>query len=104
MAAFGKGFGCRPGASGRLGIGPASESLPDLSRSIVCKRMAGIGKGFGCPPGASDRPRYRGPAPESLRRTNARESDERLAVYGDLTEPRLWRGMVCAGSLRAEGR
>ena len=38
--AFGRGFGCRPGASGRHGIGPASESLPDLSRLIVSVRMA----------------------------------------------------------------
>jgi hypothetical protein len=36
-------FGCRPGASSRLGLGPASESLPDLSRSIVSARMAEIG-------------------------------------------------------------
>ena len=38
--AFGRGFGCPPGASGRHGIGLASESLPDLSRLIVSVRMA----------------------------------------------------------------
>jgi hypothetical protein len=41
-------------------------------------------KGFGCRPGASDRCSREGPASESLRRTNARESAKRLAVYGDL--------------------
>jgi hypothetical protein len=47
----------------------------------------GIGAGVGKPP-----------------KNERAESDERLAVYGDLTEPRLWRGMVFAGSLRVEGR
>jgi hypothetical protein len=44
------------------------------------------------------------PASESLRRRNPRESDERLAVYGDLVRQELWQGMVFAGSLRAESR
>ena len=44
------------------------------------------------------------PASESLRRRNPRESDERLAVYGDLARQELWEGMVFAGSLRAESR
>jgi hypothetical protein len=44
------------------------------------------------------------PASESLRRRNPRESDERLAVYGDLARQELWQGMVFAGSLRAESR
>ena len=46
----------------------------------------------------------RGPASESLRRTNPRESGEELPVYGDLAERRLCRGMILARSLRAESR
>jgi hypothetical protein len=47
--------------------------------------MTGFEKGFGCRPGASGWTGIRGPASESLRRTNPRESGERLAVYGDFT-------------------
>ena len=65
--------------------------------------MTAIVKGFGCRPGASDRPGV-GPASESLRRTNPRESGERLAVYGDLAWQRLWRGMVLPSLLSAESR
>jgi len=61
-------------------------------------------KGFGCRPDASVRPGIGGPASESLRRTNPRESDERLIVYGDLVRQRLWRGMFFGRSLRAESR
>jgi hypothetical protein len=61
-------------------------------------------KGFGCRPDASVRPGIGGPASESLRRTNPRESDERLIVYGDLARQRLWRGMFFGRSLRAESR
>jgi hypothetical protein len=46
----------------------------------------------------------RGPASESLRRTNPRESGEDLPVYGDLAGRRLCRGMILARSLRAESR
>src|SRR6516165_10082804 len=46
----------------------------------------------------------RGPASESLRRTNPRESGEELPVYGDLAERRLCRGMILARSPRAESR
>jgi hypothetical protein len=46
----------------------------------------------------------RGPASESLRRTNPRERGEELPVYGDLAERRLCRGMILARSLRAESR
>src|SRR5947209_2039039 len=45
-----------------------------------------------------------GPASESLRRTNPRESGEDLAVYGDLAPQRVCRGMVFLGSLRAGSR
>ena|SRR5262252_10813529 len=45
-----------------------------------------------------------GPASESLRRTNPRESGEDLPVYGDLARRRLCRGMILARSLRAESR
>jgi hypothetical protein len=44
------------------------------------------------------------PASESLRRTNAQESGERLAVYGDLAWQQPWRGMVFPRSLRAGTR
>lgn len=60
-------------------------------------------KGFGCRRVASGRP-GKEPASESLRRRNPRESDERLAVYGDLARQELWQGMVIAGSLKAESR
>src|SRR5258708_35848029 len=63
-----------------------------------------IVKGFGCRPDASVRPGIGGPASESPRRTNPRESDERLIVYGDLARQRLWRGMFFGRSLRAESR
>ena len=66
--------------------------------------MAALVKGFGCRPDASVRPGIGGPASESLRRTNPRESDERLIVYGDLVRQRLWRGMFFGRSLRAESR
>ena len=62
-----------------------------------------IVKGFGCRRVASGRP-GKEPASESLRRRNPRESDEGLAVYGDLARQELWQGMVFAGSLRAESR
>ena len=65
--------------------------------------MTAIGKGFGCRPGASVAP-VRGPASESLRRTNPRESGKDLPVYGDLARRRLCRGMILARSLRAESR
>ena len=45
-----------------------------------------------------------GPASESLRRTNPRESGEDLPAYGDLAGRRLCRGMVLARWLRAESR
>ena len=60
-------------------------------------------KGFGCRRVASGRP-GKELASESLRRRNPRESDEGLAVYGDLARQELWQGMVFAGSLRAESR
>jgi hypothetical protein len=43
-----------------------------------------------------------GPASESHRRTNPRESGEGLVVYGDLARQRLCRGMVLARWQRAE--
>src|SRR5436853_4361565 len=67
-------------------------------------RNSVVVKGFGCRPDASVRPGIGGPASESLRRTNPRESDERLIVYGDLVRQRLWRGMFFGRSLRAESR
>jgi hypothetical protein len=79
----------------------ASVAVPD---SLSDARMAGLVKGFGCRPDASVRPGIGGPASESLRRTNPRESDERLIVYGDLARQRLWRGMFFGRSLRAESR
>ena len=45
-----------------------------------------------------------GPASESLRRRNPRESGDGLPVYGDLAGRRLCRGMILARSLRAESR
>jgi hypothetical protein len=66
-------------------------------------RMAALVKGFGCRSVASGRP-GKEPASESLRRRNPRESDERLAVYGDLARQELWQGMVFAGSVEAESR
>jgi CheR methyltransferase, all-alpha domain len=45
----------------------------------------------------------RGPASESLRRTNPRGSGK-LAVYGNLVGRRRWRGMLAPRSLRAESR
>ena len=70
----------------------------------ISTRLTGCVKGFGCRPDASVRPGIGGPASESLRRTNPRESDERLIVYGDLVRQRLWRGMFFGRSLRAESR
>jgi hypothetical protein len=60
-------------------------------------------EGFRMPAGASGRP-GKEPASESHRRRNPRESDERLAVYGDLARQELWQGIVIAGSLRSESR
>jgi hypothetical protein len=42
-----------------------------------------VREGFRMPVRREGSTRYRWPASESLRRTNARESSERLAVYGD---------------------
>jgi len=41
------------------------------------------------PAGREQLTRVRGPASESLRWTNPREGDKRLAVYGDLAPERL---------------
>src|SRR5215472_11623995 len=46
----------------------------------------------------------RWPAYESHRRTNPRESDEELAVYGDLARQRVCRGVILLGLLGAESR
>src|SRR5260370_3197284 len=81
--------------------GPLPESTDCEARSA---RMAAVVKGFGCRPDASVRPGIGGPAAESPRRTNPRESDERLIVYGDLARQRLWRGMFFGRSLGAESR
>jgi len=44
--------------------------------------------------------RDRGPAPESLRKTNPRDSGEGLVVYGDLARRRRCREMILARSFR----
>jgi hypothetical protein len=46
----------------------------------------------------------RGPAYESLRRTNPRDSGEQLVVYGDLVALRRWRVMVLRRLVKAESR
>ena len=80
------------------------EGDPSVSLTASARlRMAAFVKGFGCRPRASDRPGI-GPASESLRRRNPRESGEWLAVYGDLAGQRLWRGMIFRRSMRAESR
>jgi hypothetical protein len=47
-------------------------------------------------------PGVRGPASESLRKTNPRDSGEQLAVYGELAGQRRWWGMVLRRLVRAE--
>jgi hypothetical protein len=97
-----------------LGIGcPDRHALPHLNPSKTTptatsapSRASGFvhREGFRMP--ARDRPvqPWRGPASESLRRRNPRESGEDLPVYGDLAGRRLCRGMILARSLRAESR
>jgi hypothetical protein len=46
----------------------------------------------------------RGPASESLRRTNPRDSGEQLAVYGELVVRGRWQWMILRGLARAERR
>jgi CheY-like chemotaxis protein len=85
--------------SGRAkgGYPPCCDSPQSSAEWLSPRRVSDAG------PGASDRRGIR-PASESLRRTNPWESSERLAVYGDLAWPRLWRGMVFLRSPRAESR
>jgi hypothetical protein len=61
-------------------------------------------EGFRMPARRERSTQVRGRASESPRRRNPRESDERLAVYGDLARQEVWQEMVFAGSLRAESR
>src|SRR5271165_3724689 len=51
---------------------------------------------------AADPGKGRGPASESLRKTNPRDSGEQLAVYGELVGQRRWWGMVLRRLVRAE--
>ena len=60
-------------------------------------------KGFRMPARRERSTQVRGPASESPRRTNPRDSGERLA-YGDFAWQRLWRGMVFPRSARGESR
>jgi hypothetical protein len=76
---------------------------PNVPVPGVSAGGSAIVKGFGCRPRASDRPGI-GPASESLRRRNPRESGERLTVYGDLAGQRRCREMVFLRLLRAESR
>src|SRR6516162_7020690 len=66
------------------------RSAPKTSFSansvVICRHANGRNReGFRMPARRERLTQYRGPASESLRRTNAQESGERLAVYGDLT-------------------
>jgi hypothetical protein len=54
--------------------------------------------------GAMDPGKGRGPASESPRKTNPRDSGEQLAVYGELVGQRRWWGMVLRGLVRTESR
>src|SRR5271166_6120197 len=99
MAPFVKGFGCRPGASDWPGIGGRRRKASEERT-----RGNAVREGFRMPARRERLARYRGPASESLRRTNAWECGERLAVYGDLAGQRLWRGVIFRRSLRAESR
>src|SRR6516164_3930418 len=82
-------------------ISPVRLFRGNYKRNTV--RRSAYVKGFGCRRVASGRP-GKEPGSESLRRRNPRESNERLAVYGDLARQELWQGMVFAGSLKAESR
>ena len=60
-------------------------------------------KGFRMPARRERSTQVRGRASERPRRTNPRDSGERLA-YGDFAWQRLWRGMVFPRSARGESR
>ena len=83
--------------AGRSGIG-AAQSVP------LVRRTAAYREGFRMPARRGRVTQYRGPASESLRRTNPREAGEQLAVYGDLARQRRCREMVSLRLLRVESR
>src|SRR5215510_9016111 len=88
--------------TGRAHLGSAPFGAHLYER---CNRANGGNReGFRMPARRERSIQYRGPASESLRRTNPREAGEQLAVYGDLVGRRLWRGMFFARSLRVESR
>jgi hypothetical protein len=83
------------------GGGSAHAEQTDTVRRVAEPRR-NRGPPDGGFPRSGERVGARGEYPST--KTNARESGERLAVYGDLAWQRLWRGKVFLRSLRAEGR
>src|SRR6516225_865492 len=87
-------------AQERLGHRSALRSNASSASNLAGHANGRFREGFRMPAWRERSTRDEGSAAESLRRTNPRESGERLAVYGDLARQRLWREMVFAGSLR----
>ena len=94
-------------------LGFRTRQFPRLSPNGLKRRNLAVDARIGIGPGSgrvSEAGWVRGvdpvigPASESLRRRNPRESGDGLPVYGDLAGRRLCRGMILARSLRAESR
>jgi hypothetical protein len=71
--------------------------LSVFAERLLSVRVSDAGAARAVDPGKG-----RGPASESLRKTNPRDSGEQLAVYGELVGQRRWWGMVLRRLVRAE--